>query len=308
MIRFCSKILTSDLYAIDIAAPTWLSSARAELNYQMNLPTLPSPPTDSLYKFMALSGIILLVVAPFFWAKYYISQAERTHMALKTLRESIAPYNYYIANGKLQNGEPLSDNEKKLVEKYDALKNDADQAGSEFLVYDKFSFVIAVAAISLGVLGAVLTGCGFYNWYYKVQRPLDRLLLEQSERMTRSYIDVWQQLVSFKRDIDALWNNADREHLNQFIDGFKKTRLSVEQNSILLEEMHRQKLDEALNKISIYQQGKMQLVDYREHNFENSVELDNVITGIIDENDKARKAYLEATVEIERKFRKHLEN
>lgn len=42
----------------------------------MNLPGMPTPPTDSLYKFMAILGILLLIVAPVFWANFYITHAE----------------------------------------------------------------------------------------------------------------------------------------------------------------------------------------------------------------------------------------
>ncbi len=129
---------------------------------------------------MALSGVVLLIVAPIFWAQFYISQAERTRRAFETLGESLVPADYEMAKVKFENGKPLTDEEKKLVEKYDALKKEAARAGSEFLIYDRFSRVVTVVAILLGVLGCLLTWFGFCLWYLRVQKPLDRILLKEA--------------------------------------------------------------------------------------------------------------------------------
>ena len=148
----------------------------------MYIPTLPSPPTDNLYKFMALSGVILLMVAPFFWAKFYITQVERTRMAIETLGESIPPYDYYISRARIWRGESVTEDQRKLVEKFDALRKESGRAGSEFLLYDRFSCVVTGAAGVLGLLGLVFTGFGFRLWYLRVQRPLDRILLKEGRK------------------------------------------------------------------------------------------------------------------------------
>ena len=46
-----------------------------------------------------------------------------------------------------------------------------------------------------------------------------------------------------------------------------------------MKEMHRDKLDQALNKIGAYEKGKIKLIDYREHDFEDGGELNSLITG-----------------------------
>jgi hypothetical protein len=152
----------------------------------MNIPTLPSPPTDNLYKFMALSGVVLLMVAPFFWAKFYITHAEQTRMAFETLFESIPPYDYYISKGKVERGESVTEDQKKLVEKFDALRKESGRAGSEFLLYDRFSYVVTGAAIFLGLLGVALTWFGFLLWYRRVQKPLDRILMKEIKKANES--------------------------------------------------------------------------------------------------------------------------
>jgi hypothetical protein len=146
----------------------------------MSFPTLPSPPTDNLYKFMAMSGVVLLIVAPIFCAQFYVSQAERTRKAFETLGESFAPADYEMAKVKFENDKPITDEEKNLIEKYDALKKEASSAGSEFLIYDRFSRVVTVLSILLGLLGCLLSWFGFYLWYLRVQKPLDRILLKEA--------------------------------------------------------------------------------------------------------------------------------
>lgn len=152
----------------------------------MNVPELPSPPTDNLYKFMALSGVVLLMVAPFFWAKFYITHTERTRLAFQVLGESIPPYDYYISRATIERGESVTEEQRKLVEKYDALRKESGRVGSEFLLYDHFSCVVTGVAILLGLLGLTLTGFGFRLWYLRVQKPLDRILLKEARKTAES--------------------------------------------------------------------------------------------------------------------------
>jgi len=146
----------------------------------MNFPALQSPPTDNLYKFMALSGVVLLIVAPFFWAKFYITHAERTRLAIQMLGEAIPPPNYFDSKAAIERGLPVSEEQKKLLEKYEALRKESSRVGSEFLIYENFRYVVTGAAIFLGLLGCALTYFGFRLWYLRLQKPLDRILEKQA--------------------------------------------------------------------------------------------------------------------------------
>lgn len=146
----------------------------------MNIPGLPSPPTDNLYKFMALSGVILLLVAPIFWAKFYISHSERTRAAIESLGYSLPPPEYYFFRAKVLAGESVPDEQRKLVEKFELLRRESSRLGGEYLRYDRFSYVVTSAAIFLGLLGLALTWFGFRLWYLRVQKPLDRILLREA--------------------------------------------------------------------------------------------------------------------------------
>lgn len=146
----------------------------------MNIPALPSLPTDNLYKFMALSGVVLLIVAPFFWAKFYITHSDRTRTAIELLGESLPPPDYYFFRAKLLRGESVTEEQRKLVQNFDSLRKESSRAGGEFLLYDRFSYVVTGAAIFLGLLGFALTWFGFRLWYLRVQKPLDRILLKEA--------------------------------------------------------------------------------------------------------------------------------
>jgi len=149
----------------------------------MNVSKLPLPPTDNLYKFMAISGVVLLIVAPFFWAQFHITHAERARLAFQALKIDLSPeHEYWNSKARIERGESVTDEQRKLVEKYDAKRKEDDRAISEFLVYEGFSYVVTGAAIFLGVLGLVLTGLGFPLWYLRVQKPLDLILLKQTRK------------------------------------------------------------------------------------------------------------------------------
>lgn len=129
---------------------------------------------------MAISGVVLLIVAPVFWAQFYITHAERTRLAIRALRIDLSPeHEYWNAKARIERGKSVTDEQRKLVEKYDAQKEEQSRAGSEFLVYEGFSYVVTWAAIVLGLLGLVLTTFGFWLWYVRVQKPLDRILAKQ---------------------------------------------------------------------------------------------------------------------------------
>src|SRR5689334_12006318 len=106
----------------------------------MTIPGLPSPPTDNLYKFMALSGLVLIIIAPFFWANYYFPQADRIHLAFESLRDEV--------NG-LSLPDPLKQTTQQIKEeraKMDALRKKAAQAGHDFVLYEDFRpYVIGVS-------------------------------------------------------------------------------------------------------------------------------------------------------------------
>ena len=47
----------------------------------MSLGLFPSPPTDNLYKFVAVAGLLLFIGAPVYWATFYLQLAEKENAA-----------------------------------------------------------------------------------------------------------------------------------------------------------------------------------------------------------------------------------
>jgi len=130
---------------------------------------------------MALSGVVLLIVAPVFWAQFDIGQSERLSKGWETLRESLAPAEYFMASASLRYGEPVTDEQRKLVEKYDPLIKESKRVAAEIFTYDRYSRAVTGAAVFLGLLGLALTWFGFRLWYLRVQRQLDRILLKEAK-------------------------------------------------------------------------------------------------------------------------------
>ena len=128
---------------------------------------------------MALSGVVLLLVAPFFWANFYISHSERTSKAIESLGYSLPPPEYFFFRANIMSGEPVTDEQRKLVEKFDSLRKESSQIEREYLLYDRFSYIVTGLAIIFGLLGLSLTCFGFSLWYLRVQKPLDQILLKE---------------------------------------------------------------------------------------------------------------------------------
>jgi uncharacterized membrane protein YciS (DUF1049 family) len=148
----------------------------------MNIQGLPSLPTDNLYKFMALSGVVLLLVAPIFWVNFYISHSDRTRAAIASL-DYLPPPDYYSSKAKLLRGESIPDQQIELIDKVDSLRNKDSQLSHDYLVYDRFTYLVTVLAISMALAGITLTWFGFRLWYLRVQKPLDLLLLKKSKHI-----------------------------------------------------------------------------------------------------------------------------
>jgi len=155
-----------------------------------------------------------------------------------------------------------------------------------------------VIAALVGALATLLVGLLVH------QRELRKFV---RERGTENYLAVWEQLAKLKQDIDALWETADRQRLNRFIDRLQETKTLIDQKSILISQDHFNQLNLALGKLGDYKHGKERLVDYRERTSLNETEFDIVPQVVIEQNGHARDAYFGIIAEIEAAFRRRLE-
>lgn len=75
-------------------------------------------------------------------------------MAFAALIESIPSYDYYVAKTNIDSGKPVTNAERTLVAKYEAIQKESASAGSKFLIYDRFQYIVSGLAITLGLLGS----------------------------------------------------------------------------------------------------------------------------------------------------------
>lgn len=149
----------------------------------MSTPEIPSLPTDNLYKFAALTGLVLLLAAIFLWANFYIHRLEKNLLVRVRLLEAIeAPYQYYIAKARAKNGEDVSIEQKTMISRFDEAKAASDQALMEFNQVDNYNLIVTRIALCLGFSGIVISTIGFRLWYLRVQKPLDRILLNEARK------------------------------------------------------------------------------------------------------------------------------
>ena len=135
---------------------------------------IPNLPTDNLYKFMALSGIFLMV----FSFSFEQLQKQKIHKLLYEVEANL------IVTDSIQallppNREPESENDDADVVLYrehvELVKmNKLKLREREALIeqHDNTRFPLLFLFFS----GAGMAFFGFYSWYRRVQKPLDKIL------------------------------------------------------------------------------------------------------------------------------------
>lgn len=125
----------------------------------MNINNLP---TDNLYKFIALSGLVLIFyssfyIRPLIWEVEIEVARLATEIEVIEMAEDVeAPEaKKLVTLEKLKNMKVKNAVTKQKHEKYKSLHNE-----NKLLVF----------------IGLLLTCLGFYLWYYRVQRPIDQKL------------------------------------------------------------------------------------------------------------------------------------
>lgn len=163
-------------------------SMKKENNYMKFLPT---PPTDNLYKYMAITGtwimtgiVIGSLVIVYFDIRYelYYGNFIRKIRTEKNIRE----FDSAISSGNLGEFEIKKDDIPYLNSRISGLmkelevidKNlDGDKWISDvFGLFDKYYKLFFCIFFAFFVFGLSLTMYGYRNWYMKYQKKQDRLL------------------------------------------------------------------------------------------------------------------------------------
>jgi hypothetical protein len=145
------------------------------------------PPTDNLYKFFAITGLLILGWTSAGVVYLDFRSGEKVHALLESNAQFVAAVHAVQAN-KSPSAEPdtskISPDALKTVEssipilqaKENEAMDDVSTANQWFAWFSKVAYFS-------GWLGCILTGLGFVFWYMRVQIKEDRLLRLSIEKM-----------------------------------------------------------------------------------------------------------------------------
>lgn len=147
----------------------------------MNLPNIP---TDNLYKFMALTGILIIVLS----STLFIVKGNRTQEINQELKKLGSLIDSELSNKelvilRLKNDETFKKNYKadNSISVYEA---ETTKLLEELKLILKDKPTYRLIALVFGFLGITLSLFGFKLWYEKVQKYQDIIL--ENEATTRA--------------------------------------------------------------------------------------------------------------------------
>jgi len=131
--------------------------------------------------------------------------------------------------------------------------------------------------------------------------------LRYTEKQFELYNDLWKVLLYTKYQADELWESAVPEKLPAFGEQIKLTSDAINNNLLLIEEEHYQKLIELIKQFEQFQFGKVKLVDIRRHPREGR---ENISTDqarqTINKNRRTKDKYDQLIMEIGQSFRNQI--
>ena len=132
---------------------------------------IPNSPTDNLYKFVALSGIFMVVVPTIFL------NSELRHMNTKA-GEILAIQHQATSNAEALQvfGDKDSKNDYEQLIKIFELSKDARVETAALKARAKWVKSFHVWNLIITITGVFMAFWGFINWFKRVQKPLDKIL------------------------------------------------------------------------------------------------------------------------------------
>lgn len=131
--------------------------------------------------------------------------------------------------------------------------------------------------------------------------------LRYSEKQFDLYNDLWRVLLYTKLQADELWEHAIPEKIPSFSEQIKLTKTAINDNLLLIEEEHYDKLIELIKQFEQFQFGKVRLVDIRRKPGENIGAISAFETRqTIDLNKSTKNNYDKLIMEIGKTFRNQI--
>ncbi len=155
----------------------------------MNFPSLP---TDSLYKFIALSGMAFIISSSYFTYTTMTGMQETISNERKASLTRADEYVWKVVDGvrldhpekaertrELQSIDEQGTLRLKLQFEADGLKKRIDEIRTEA---GAMLFMLSI----MEKVGFILMPVGFFLWWWKIQRHQDAILIAQMQKELRS--------------------------------------------------------------------------------------------------------------------------
>ena len=129
--------------------------------------------------------------------------------------------------------------------------------------------------------------------------------LRYSEKQFELYNDLWRVLLYTKLQADELWEYAIPDKIPSFSEQIKLTKTAIDDNLLLIEEEHYDKLMELIKQFEHLQFGKVRLVDFRRERSENTISVSQT-KETIELNKTTKENYDKLIIEIGKTFRNQI--
>lgn len=130
--------------------------------------------------------------------------------------------------------------------------------------------------------------------------------LRYSEKQFELYNDLWKVLLQTKHQADMLWEKANPQQLPAFGEQIRLTRKAIDDNMILIEEDHYEKLIRLISQFENFQFGKLRLIEVSAQvpgNTPNNEPSEQEMRRAITKNSKIKSSYESLILEIGKSFR-----
>lgn len=133
--------------------------------------------------------------------------------------------------------------------------------------------------------------------------------IRYSEKQFELYNELWKILLYTKNQADSLWEQATPEKIPSFSEQIKLTKDAVNDNMLLIEENHYNKLIQLIKQFEGFQFGKNTLIELRDLNAEEINHrgiLQADVRATIQNNGLVKQRYDELIMEIGKSFRSQI--
>ena len=130
-----------------------------------------------------------------------------------------------------------------------------------------------------------------------------------SEKQFELYNDLWKVLLYTKQQADMLWQRADPSQIPAFSEQIRLTRRAIDDNLLLIEDEHYNKLIQLIGQFEQFQFGKQKLIDIitqMESGDDVQLITKDEAQNTIRKNKKTKDKYDELIMDIGKSFRNQI--